>query len=266
MRQALIGSLFFLTLLWAACGDKTEQPASAEPEANAVITRVIDTSEGNCDDSLGCVTIDISYDVLTSSHDSPARKTINARIEELALMSGVDTSDTTVDRDIVTSTFASYRQLREDFPEYHLPWELTRSVRLVTERCGLLSYRYENFEFTGGAHPNSEERLINFISATGDLLSLDSLLIPNGRESLDEIGERYFRRARKFDPDSTLGSAGFWFDLEMFHLNDNFLVEDSGLTFVFNRYEIAPYVYGATELFFPFDSIRQLVRIDCLTD
>ena len=264
MRQLLIGIVIGLALLWTACGDEQEsEPAPGKVRQS--LTQVIDTTEGDCDDSLGCIRIEIAYDLLPASHQSPARQKINSTIEKLALRSGVDTADTSGELNIVGSSIESYRQLRDDFPEFRQEWVLERSVYLETDTCGILGFRYDNFEYTGGAHPNSDIQLLNLLSATGERLALDSLLVPGGRDSLDTMGERFFRRYHQIHPDSTLGSAGFWIERGMFHLNDNFLVGDSGLTFVFNNYEIGPYALGDTELYLPYDSIGQLIRLDCLT-
>lgn len=262
MKRLAVLMTLVTALWWSGCGEAPEEQPAA-PEDN-FFTRMIDTIEGNCDDSTGCIRIELAFDVLKESHPAPARAKINTVIEDMALRTGVDTSAESRES-IVVSSLESYRQLREDFPDFRQEWVLERSIYLETDTCGILGFRYDSFEYTGGAHPNSETQLINFDVATGERIVLDSLLIVDGRDRLDEIGERFFRRYHEIDPDSTLGSAGFWIERRMFHLNDNFLFGDSGLTFVFNNYEIAPYALGDTELYLPYDSIGQVMRLACLT-
>lgn len=247
-----------------ACQAQTDNPQDL---GSQIIAHEIDTMAGNCDDSSGCVTVHISFDQLSDQHPSLARDVINGRIRAMALQFGADSvSDTIAATAIVTRLASDYRSLQKDFPEYVLPWEVEREVHIETDTCGLIGVRSFRFEFTGGAHPNTTVKLITFAAATGDSLLVDDVLRVGARDGLTEFGERVFRRTWHIAADSSLQDAGFWFEPDGFRLTDNFLVSDSGLIFLYNAYDIAPYSMGPTELYLPYDSIAPYVVLDCFVN
>ena len=42
--------------------------------------------------------------------------------------------------------------------------------------------------------------------------------------------------------------------------NDNFRLDDKGMTYTYNPYEIAPFAIGIIEVFIPYEEVRQLLR------
>ena len=42
--------------------------------------------------------------------------------------------------------------------------------------------------------------------------------------------------------------------------NDNFRLDDKGMTYTYNPYEIAPFAIGIIEIFIPYEEVRQLLR------
>jgi hypothetical protein len=79
-------------------------------------------------------------------------------------------------------------------------------------------------------------------------------------EPLRALAEVRFRAERQLAPDASLGEEGFWFEEDRFELNDNWLVDPEGLRFYFNSYEIAPYVFGPTDLTVGREALRALAR------
>jgi len=45
----------------------------------------------------------------------------------------------------------------------------------------------------------------------------------------------------------------------MFSVNKNFTVDENGITFYYNSYEITAYSFGPTELFIPYNRINDLI-------
>lgn len=266
--QVTMAALRFAVVVMAglslfAC--QGQPPAVPQGGAERTVTMVIDTVSGNCEDSSGCVTVHISFDQLSDQHPSLARDLINERIRAMALQFGADSVGDTISATAIVARLASdYRSLQKDFPEYVVPWEVEREVHIETDSCGLIGVRSFRFEFTGGAHPNTTVKLITFAAATGDSLLLDDVLRVGARDALTGFGERVFRRTWHIAADSSLQDAGFWFEPDGFQLTDNFLVSDSGLIFLYNAYEIAPYSMGPTELYLPYDSIAPYIVLDCL--
>ena len=58
-----------------------------------------------------------------------------------------------------------------------------------------------------------------------------------------------------------LENIGF-FSVDEIFPNGNFLVDETGITYSFNEYEIATYVVGVTNAHLPYKEIRYLLRDD----
>jgi hypothetical protein len=142
------------------------------------------------------------------------------------------------------------------------PWDFERRIEPLGDTLGVASLAVTEQAFLGGAHPNSTTLFANFDLASGRMLKRSDLLLDSGREQLDRIGERAFRRVRKLARDADLNAAGFWFEGGRFKLNENFAVTPTGLLFFFNPYEIGPYVFGATSITLPWADVMPLVRTD----
>lgn len=59
--------------------------------------------------------------------------------------------------------------------------------------------------------------------------------------------------------DDSAGSE-FYFDFESIRLNANCSVDTSGVTFIYNQYEIAPYSSGIIRIKFTYDELKPFVK------
>ena len=73
-------------------------------------------------------------------------------------------------------------------------------------------------------------------------LLIASLIEQNKVESLDELEDLGFFGVGEIVP------------------NNNFLINDKGITYTFNKGEYSAYQLNAPEVFIPFNDIRQLIR------
>lgn len=99
---------------------------------------------------------------------------------------------------------------------------------------------------------------------SGRKVILDDLFKPNYKATLDKIGERKFKEARKIKLSENLNAKGYLLEKDEFHLNTNFSISKLGLILRFNEYEIGPYVFGAPEVFIPYSDLRYLIKPDGL--
>lgn len=143
-------------------------------------------------------------------------------------------------------------------------WEIERTVKVVYNTNTLVTLLFEEFGFTGGAHPFNGSRFIVLNLANGNPVTLDDLMNPGYEAALNVEGERAFREARQLAEHSSLEEDGFTFANNAFVLNDNYGVNKDGLSFIFNSYEVSPYVMGPSEFTIPYEDIRSLIRTDGL--
>lgn len=198
--------------------------------------------EGWWTDTL-CSTIDL-FLVKVSGPDAAVAQSMNDAIAN-AIAGGGDGAMRTIQ-----DHMNSVHKLEED--EF---LELEEDCGIVTNEPGLLVVSIGAFEFAGGAHPNSWVSYLNFNSKTGKKIKLEDLLKPGTKKDLDRIGERLFNEQNGGE------SEGMWdFEPGKFELNENFAIQKGGLTFVFNPYEIGPYVAGAPVVFIAYKEFKTLIK------
>ena len=91
---------------------------------------------------------------------------------------------------------------------------------------------------------------------TEEDLFVDGFAEPMAQILVDQIA----KQNDVTDP-KELENLGF-FSIDEIFPNGNFLVDDKGITYSFNEYEIAAYAVGLTQVTLPYAEIRHLLRDD----
>ncbi len=157
-------------------------------------------------------------------------------------------------------SFASLCSSEEDYDEdmNHL-WELESVIEIEDSHEIFVQLQVTSWSYTGGAHGNGATKtwLVDKMTAK-DLLLED---VFSELDSVTAIGESYFRKLYELEPDANLDDAGFWFENNRFHLNDNFSIVGDKIVFLYNSYEIAPYSAGETVIEMQLEEIRNYLKI-----
>lgn len=160
--------------------------------------------------------------------------------------------------DDMVATYKSMEQ-EDDFGMY---WTFTSDIGAYFPTDNIVSIVKSEYEYAGGAHGNGMTLYFNVDEETQKVLTVDDLLIPGGKEKLNLIAEKIFRKDYQLGEDELLHEAGYWFEDEKFKLNENFLIDNGALQFTFNPYEVAPYAAGTPEVRIKFSDIKDLIRKD----
>ncbi|HKG05910.1 MAG TPA: DUF3298 domain-containing protein [Pedobacter sp.] len=156
--------------------------------------------------------------------------------------------------------FEDFQKTESERPQN---WFLEIRNRIETQKPGYISFLSTYINYSGGAHPNSVFTYLNYNTENHQEILLDSLLIPGTEPRLNSIAEQIFRKNEKLSPTASL-KDGYFFDNDIFKLNNNFTITDKGLKFLYNPYEIKAYVYGTTELIIPFKDLKGMVKPNSL--
>ncbi len=161
------------------------------------------------------------------------------------------------DKAFVLEALNSYKSQNLEFveEEYYNLWFIDASAT-ITDHKDYVTLDLIEYNYSGGAHPNSSVEFVHYDKKNGKRLSITDFV--GDVEELTKIAEVYFRRAREISPDADLTEEGFWFEDGKFALNDNFYFVEDDLVFYFNNYEITAYAYGPTEFSIPLTEIKQL--------
>lgn len=157
--------------------------------------------------------------------------------------------------------YNNYQKQNEQWLEtggHSFSWEKVLTMNIGFNSHHLLCIEFERYAYTGGAHgmSNIANQIINL--ENGSLLSFEQVFIAHSDSTLTKLLTEQLKNDRQILSDSSLKSVGFFVD--QISPNHNIFVEKSGIGFVFNSYEIAPYSFGSTSIFLNFDQLETILN------
>lgn len=216
------------------------------------------SSSGCATDVNQCIKIEIEYPVAVKG-PRKALQTINDTIDlyvrqSLAFFPVDDTHELPTSLDeIADRLVADYEEFSK---ERSTPWTIETKGEVLFQNKNLVAISLDNFSYTGGAHPNSFRILVNFDAKNGKVIKLEDVV--TDVEKLKVILEAKFREHHDLSKDANLNEEGFFWDSQ-FSFPANFAVQEDGLLFYYNPYEVAAYVVGSTEVLVPFKAMKDIL-------
>lgn len=143
-----------------------------------------------------------------------------------------------------------------------MSYEEQAEGHVVYQEGSFLSYQFKVYSFMGGAHGNTVTNNRVFDLENQMDVTLSTLFTD---ESLNVVGEK-LREALAVQNDcqtvDELIQTGIFFSAGDIEPNDNFLLDEKGLTWVYDPYEIAPYALGPVTVSLPWSEIKDLLYPD----
>jgi len=87
---------------------------------------------------------------------------------------------------------------------------------------------------------------------------MQDFFVEGYEERLNAMLNKKLRKLNGIKDDEKLKDAGFFIDYVEY--NDNFYINNDGIGFFYNVYEIAAYATGTTELFCTFREVKELLN------
>lgn len=140
---------------------------------------------------------------------------------------------------------------------------LSHSNKILFQNDSLLSYAVEYSDYRGGAHGSYRITYTNI--DLNDLVTLteEDLFVPcYYRPLTDKIVQQLMINYEVAEPDSLL-MRGF-FTVEDIVPNNNFWLNDEGINYTYNQYEIAPYSMGVIDITVPYSELTEILIPDGL--
>ena len=125
-------------------------------------------------------------------------------------------------------------------------------------RPGVITYQFDTYSFSGGAHGMSFVKALNFDKATGakigkaDFFTADADSVVTGR-IVENLSGKY--QAANLDE---LKKKGVFQFSEPF-VPDNFVLGKDSVTFIYQPYEIAAYVFGSIRASVAYSDIDKVI-------
>lgn len=164
---------------------------------------------------------------------------------------GTDTTDIYAAAKQFISEYESY-QITMPYPRV---WTYETSTRVDHMSPLYLGLKSEHYSYTGGAHGLYAFWYSHYWLPTRAVLHFGDLIDTTRMNELLPVAEKHFwAQERVNHPD--MEPELYFFNEQKFHLPDNIHFERDSVLFLYNIYEIKPYVYGHTEFRMPLSDIE----------
>lgn len=261
-----IASFFTLVLIWSCQQNPSSEPDKTVDKLDKTdsVSYTINTlsSELACNSRPAEKCLDISIDQIniTQGVSSEVEEKIEQDLRLAISKSDNSESASKSPQEIIDNLIQEYSQIVKDMPGYDLPWQYKSEFKVFLNQKNLFGVELHSYSFTGGAHGANFTFYSTYNTQNGKLLKLGDLFIAEQRSSFIQMAEKQFINSRDIDTNTTYEEAGYWFENEEFHLNNNFRFTPEGLEVLFNPYEIAPYSEGTISLYFSYSEIKSLLK------
>ncbi|MBL7979184.1 MAG: DUF3298 and DUF4163 domain-containing protein [Bacteroidetes Order II. Incertae sedis bacterium] len=243
-----------MTVLWfAACGPSNE---SSPTKPLTFQQHVFTDQGGTCvkeDDP--CAKISVQY---VSAEGTNAKK-INTVLDTIYVrMADVDWEGAQPSKTLqeVAAFFKkSFEEQRKEFPDAPYGWEVDVKTE-VLQTQPVASISITSYTFTGGAHPNTVTRLLNF-NPQGQYIDPQSHI--TNTKKFQSVLESAFRKAREIPEGQPWKEAGLFDD--QLTLPNEMAFTKEGLKIFYNPYEIMPYAAGPTEFTIPYAQLEGIMQL-----
>ncbi len=152
---------------------------------------------------------------------------------------------------------------KDDIPYYTFSHTRSISNRIEYNNEALLSFSVYGDEYLGGAHGTYIQE--NFVVNLNTLEKIQEtdIFVSDYKEPLARvIREKLLRVMEENVGSDDADLRKYFFELESIYPNNNFMMNDKGVHYVYNVYEIAPYASGMFEVFIPYSEIASLLNLE----
>ena len=269
--------IFYSALfLLFSCGEREKKA----DDANSASGTVRESAVLSVQDT---IKVDEKYDYAFSGEESPTLA-VNISLPVVRLSSVAATER--IESTLALAVFDEHATLKEacnrfvdkrknDFDEMHdeylnakgndLPAFFFSLYDIIEGKAQIgykdcITYIVAHEEYNGGAHPNTYINITNFDPVSGNEITLDNIFKEGYEEPLTAILTNQLMKEAQVSTIEELRDKGIlFFDTEMF-VSNNFIPEDDSITFLYNRYEIAPYAAGEILLTIDYNTLKEIMK------
>ncbi len=137
-------------------------------------------------------------------------------------------------------------------------YQLHKSNEVLFENENILSYSVSHATYTGGAHGSLQVLYYTINLNTLTTITEEDIFTPNYHSFLTEKIIDNLMIEHNVDTPEELLNKGF-FDINDIAPNNNFWINNEGVHYVYNQYEIAPYSMGPIEVTIPYKDIKSII-------
>jgi len=185
-------------------------------------------------------------------------KAINTYIQSLLVFN--DNPDTSFNN--IEEVGKAFINSYEDFQkkEVSSPWAWYSNIQahVVENNPSYVSIEVNYDDFMGGAHGNHGTIFSNYNLSSKRQIELNDIISNDSIAAFIQIAKDIFIKQEEIDgKEKTFDN--FFFENGEFSLNNNFLLKEKSILYLYNVYEIKPYSDGTTKLEIPYNKIMSLL-------
>lgn len=140
-------------------------------------------------------------------------------------------------------------------------WSFSSSYEYIYSDNNIISIGEGDWYYTGGVHGFGRYTPRVYSLHSGEVLNakVDDLVYFVDDEKLIALLRKKLRASKRGVFPKSDDKISY-FDFDNIRLNDNYEVNASGISFLYNQYEIAPYSDGIINIRFTFDELKPFVK------
>ena len=155
--------------------------------------------------------------------------------------------------------FSDEEQALKDTADFIYELNLKNEISYNQNR--FISFIVKSNSYEGGAHGSNNISGYVVDLNTGKFLTEDDFAGNNYNKNLASIIVRKIAEASHLKDEKQLEEIGYN-DIEDIAPNENFTIDDKGITYYFNEYEIAAYFVGITKVFISYEELTAFLAKD----
>jgi len=145
--------------------------------------------------------------------------------------------------------------------ENNFMYELSLENEILFNTNRFISFVVKNINYEGGAHGSNTIHGYVINLETGKLLTEDDFAGNNYKKNLSSLIVQKIAAAKGLDSIPQLEDIGYN-SIEDIAPNGNFTIDDKGITYYYNEYDIAAYFVGTTVVFIPYEELKAYISDD----
>lgn len=140
-----------------------------------------------------------------------------------------------------------------------MSYEEQANGNVVYTEGPFLSYQFKVYSYMGGAHGNTVTLNRVYDMASQMPITLSNLFTPDALDSVGVVLRNALAVQNECETIEQLAEKNIFFSAMEIEPNDNFLLDNKGLTWIYDPYEIAPYAYGAVSVSLPWSKLVDMI-------
>lgn len=135
----------------------------------------------------------------------------------------------------------------------------TLGSKVLYDKGGIITYQTSSMDFKGGANSSTFYKNVVFDLKTGEVITEKDIFIPEYKKLFNQMLSDKIIAQNNVETAEDLLEFGYW-GIEDIASNNNFLIDENGLTYIFNQGEYSAPSLGAIKVPFTYNELYPILK------